>query len=82
MSAVTGPAWPPRTEEQLRSAARSGLLVEGHKLGLKRELKGGDSGNEEIAKDIAAFSLDGGAIIIGVDEDTDPPSLHPWNLPV
>lgn len=77
---MTGPALPPRNEEQLRNAARSGLLVESHTLTLKRELTGGDSGNHEIAKDIAAFSLDGGAIIIGVDPDTDPPSLHPVEL--
>ena len=49
-------------------------------MDIKRELKGGDSGNREIAKDIAAFSVEGGLIFIGVDEDTTPPSLHPVKL--
>jgi hypothetical protein len=72
--------WPPRTEEKLRHAAENGTLGESHTLDIKRELKGGDSGNREIAKDIAAFSLYGEVITIGVDEKTSPPSLHPIEL--
>jgi uridine phosphorylase len=30
-----------------------------------------------LAKDVASFSLDGGTILIGVDEATSPPSLTP-----
>ena len=81
---MTSPAgkspWPPRTEEQLQKAADDGLLEEGQRLDIKRELKPGLAGNKEIAKDIAAFSLNGGIIIVGVDEDTSPPSLHPVEL--
>jgi Putative DNA-binding domain len=73
-------AWPPRTEEQLLKAADNGLLAEGQRLDIKRTLPPGDAGNKEIAKDIAAFSLNGGVIIIGVDEDTSPPSLHAVDL--
>ena len=50
-------AWPPRTEEQLSLAAANEILIESHTLDLKRELKGGESGNKEIAKDIAAVHL-------------------------
>jgi hypothetical protein len=80
MSTANPPAWPPLTEEALALAAANGMLEENHYLDLKRELKGGDSGNRDIAKDIAAFSEDGGLIIIGVDEDTKPPSLRPMPL--
>lgn len=73
-------AWLPHTEEELQQAAKHGTLIENHTLDLKRELKGGESGNKEIAKDIAAFSIDGGLVIIGVDEATNPPSLHPVPL--
>jgi len=80
MSVPTPPPWPPLTEEALAQAAANGMLEENHHLDLKRELKGGDSGNREIAKDIAAFSEDGGLIVIGVDESTKPPSLTPVPL--
>lgn len=73
-------AWPPRTEEQLLRAAQNGVLVESGHLDLKRELPLGPSANRNFAKDIAAFSLEGGVIIIGVDEDTTPPSLYPVDL--
>jgi hypothetical protein len=80
MSSATQPNWPPLTEAALTQAAANGTLEETHYLDIKRELKGGDSGNREIAKDIAAFSEDGGTIIIGVDEDEKPPSLTPVPL--
>jgi hypothetical protein len=74
---VTAPnAWPPRTEEQLQRAADDGLLVESHTLYLKRQL---GSDNKKTAADLAAFSVDGGIIIVGVDE-TEPPTLNALNL--
>lgn len=70
--------WAPTTEDELRAAADGGLLEETHYLDLKRDLKPGNSGNKELAKDIAAFCVDGGVIVIGVAEnDGAPPSLHP-----
>ncbi|WP_231995200.1 helix-turn-helix domain-containing protein [Mycobacterium sp. 852002-10029_SCH5224772] len=77
---MTAPGWPPRTEEQLRAAAANGILNESHKLDLKRELVRSESSNRDIAKDIAAFSLDGGIVIIGVDEGTSAVSLYPVDL--
>ncbi|MEZ0350151.1 helix-turn-helix domain-containing protein [Mycobacterium sp. pR1184] len=70
----------PRTEEDLEHLAQNGLLEESHSLDLKRELGSGTAANKDLAKDIAAFSLDGGTILIGVDEDTSPPSL--WPVPL
>lgn len=74
------PSWPPTTEAALQAAATNGVLAETHNLDIKRELPRGSSGNRDIAKDIAAFSLDGGTIIVGVDETTSPPSLTPVPL--
>ena len=70
----------PRTEEDLEHLAQNGLLEESHGLDLKRELGSGNAANKDLAKDIAAFSLDGGTILIGVDEDTSPPGL--WPVPL
>lgn len=70
----------PRTEEDLQRLVVNGLLEENHWLDLKRELGQGNSANKELAKDISAFALDGGTILIGVDEDTSPPSL--WPVPL
>ena len=62
----------------MRRAAETGLLAEGQKLDVKREMPT----NRDLAKDIAAFSLYGGVIIIGVDEKPPPapPELHPVEL--
>lgn len=75
--------WTPRTERDLQSAIDNGFLEESHTLDLKREFSPGKSGNRGLAKDIAAFSLDGGLILIGVDEGEDPtvpPTLSPQPL--
>lgn len=60
------------TEGDLDQAAANGTLEETHYLDLKRELPTGTSAIKDIAKDIAAFSEDGGLTIIGVDEETSP----------
>lgn len=72
--------WDPRTEDELSRCAANGLLEETHRLDIKRELESGNSANRKLANDIAAFALDGGTILIGVDEDTSPPSL--WPVPL
>ena len=69
-----------RTEDELQRLALNGLLEETHWLDLKRELGSGNAANKDLAKDIAAFALDGGTILIGVDEDTSPPGL--WPVPI
>ncbi|WP_194820182.1 helix-turn-helix domain-containing protein [Nocardia sp. XZ_19_385] len=65
----TGSLWSPRTEVELSTALDNGLLEETHYLDLKRTLDPRKSANGKIACDIAAFALDGGIIVIGIDED-------------
>jgi Schlafen, AlbA_2 len=72
----------PADEGALRSMLGQGLLDEGHALELKRELRPGTAANKELARDLAQFTIDGGVLIIGVDEGdgTTPPSLTPVDL--
>jgi hypothetical protein len=71
--------WPPRNAEDLKLAANNGLLVEGHFVDLKRELPEPGK-NVGIAIDLAAFSVDGGTIFLGVDERSTPAALSPIAL--
>jgi hypothetical protein len=72
----------PTDEGQLRSMLAQGLLDEGRHLELKRELPPSTAANKELARDLAQFTIDGGVLIIGVDEgdETTPPSLTPVDL--
>lgn len=63
-----GAGWRPTTLEEVEAAIKNGLIDETHFLDFKRELKPGQSANKDIAKDIASFAVDGGVILIGVDE--------------
>jgi predicted HTH transcriptional regulator len=72
--------WSPSTEQEIQDAVANGLLTESHYLDLKRELAPGESGKKGLAKDIAAFALDGGTILIGVDGEVSPPALTPVEL--
>jgi hypothetical protein len=74
-----GAVWRPTTLAQVETAINNGLVEETHFLDLKRELKPGASANKDIAKDIAAFAIDGGLILIGVDEGP-PLSINPIPL--
>lgn len=74
-----GPAWTARTEAELRAALDNGL-TESHYLDFKRELPRTDSANRNLAIDIASLAVDGGILIIGVDDATSPPSLTPIDL--
>ena len=72
-------AWPPTNRAQLDTAITNGLLVESHFVDLKRELSAAPK-NRNIAIDLAAFSIDGGIIAVGVDESTSPVSIRPATL--
>lgn len=69
-----------KTEADLQKAADGGLLAEGHYLDIKRQLEPGPKANRELARDLASFAIDGGELVIGVDEDTSPPTLTPLPL--
>lgn len=71
--------WRPTTLEEVESAIKNGLLEESHFLDLKRELSPAQSSTKDIAKDIAALAIDGGLILIGVDEGP-PVSITPVPL--
>jgi hypothetical protein len=73
--------WKPQSEEELRAAIAQGLLEETHHLDLKREVESGRGANKELARDLAQFALDGGALLIGVEEPRDAsPALAPLPL--
>jgi hypothetical protein len=61
--------WLPTSEGQLRDALDQEILIERHTLDFKRELPSGRGGNRELARDLAQFAIDGGVLIIGVDDD-------------
>jgi hypothetical protein len=58
----------PTDEDGLRDALADGRLREGDHLDVKRELPGGDRGNNAIAVDLASLALGGGSIVVGIDE--------------
>ncbi len=70
--------WLPTSEDQLRDALDQGILTERHSLEFKRELPSGKSENKELARDLAQFVIDGGVLIIGVDDNAQltPVDLH------
>ncbi|MFE2693703.1 AlbA family DNA-binding domain-containing protein [Streptomyces mirabilis] len=64
----TNPRWTPKTEGDLSTAIASGVMEETHYLDLKEALAG-KADNRELARDLASFAIDGGALIIGISED-------------
>ncbi len=75
------PRWPWTRESELEFAATEGLLAETHYLDLKREVPPGRSHNRELARDLCQFTIDGGTLVIGVEEHAEgPPTLEPVEL--
>ncbi|OXZ01504.1 helix-turn-helix domain-containing protein [Streptomyces sp. 2R] len=64
------PRWVPRTEDDLQAAIDGGLFEENHHLDLKKA-PGTKSDNKELARDLASFAIDGGTLVIGVQENKD-----------
>lgn len=63
--------WIPRTEVETRRAHSEGLLEEGPYLDVKREIGDSPSAKLELARDMASFAVEGGTLIVGVDEAPD-----------
>ncbi|MER6392775.1 ATP-binding protein [Streptomyces sp. NPDC001523] len=64
------PRWIPKTEADLQAAINGGLFQESHHLDLKKAPSSkGD--NRELARDLASFAVDGGTLIIGVQENKE-----------
>jgi hypothetical protein len=74
--------WLPDSEDRLREMLSQGLLFERHTIDFKRELDHGKGANKEHARDMAQFAIDGGVLIIGVDDNdqTKPPQLTSVDL--
>jgi hypothetical protein len=70
--------WEPQTEAELLQAYNEGMLEERNWCDLKREVENTKSANKELARDLASFAIDGGTLIIGLDEAEPGGSpLHP-----
>lgn len=63
--------WVPANEDELRSALGSGDLRESHSYEFKRELGMTSGARAETARDLASLMIDGGVLIVGVDEDKE-----------
>jgi hypothetical protein len=61
----------PRTEVEVNSLLEAGLLTESRSLDLKASLASSAHANKELAKDLASFSLEGGALLIGIREEKE-----------
>ncbi|MFH9125561.1 helix-turn-helix domain-containing protein [Streptomyces globisporus] len=76
------PRWTPKTEADLQAAIDGGLFEENHHLDLKKAPSSkGD--NRELARDLASFAIDGGTLVIGVQENKESRTFelagHPLN---
>jgi len=69
--------WDPRSESDLATAIDAGVLAETHYQDIKREVGSKPGERKELARDLAQFALDGGKLIIGIDEDKD---ARTWTL--
>lgn len=74
----------PATLDELEELLDERILVEDHFVDFKKDLERGPGANKGLAKDLAAFSIDGGRIFIGVDElardSGNPPVVAAVNL--
>ena len=61
--------WRPRSEGDIQRAIDDALLSETHCLDCKRETGATTGERRETARDLASFAIDGGALLIGIDED-------------
>ncbi|MFE1797751.1 helix-turn-helix domain-containing protein [Streptomyces sp. NPDC059517] len=60
----------PKTEADLQAAINDGLFEESHYLDLKKE-PSSKTDNRELARDLSSFAVDGGTMIIGVEENKE-----------
>lgn len=64
-------AWKWQDYGQAETDVLSGEIHEHQHLELKRDNYGDSEGKrKELAKDVAALAIDGGTLVIGIDEDT------------
>ncbi len=63
--------WVPRSEGDILAGIERGLLAETHYMDIKREVEATSRGRKELARDIASFAIDGGTLLIGIEEDKE-----------
>ena len=63
------PTWLPGTYAAAAADVAGRQVAENHYTELKSTYERTDGGRREMAKDIAALALDGGALIVGINED-------------
>lgn len=71
-SAYLGPSkgrWVPTDWAAVVDAATGGLLDESHWVDLKQELPRGRTHNTSLAEDLASFAIDGGLLVIGIEDN-------------
>jgi hypothetical protein len=64
--------WLPKNEDELLAAFRDGTLDERNWCDVKREI----DTNLELARDLTSFSVDGGIVVVGIDEKTPETPLN------
>jgi hypothetical protein len=74
------PRLPLSTEADIERALANELFGENHFLELKREVKPGKGENRDTARDLASFAVDGGTVIVGLEEQDDG-SVTPYPQP-
>lgn len=62
------PRWQPRTEQDITDAIDGGLIAETHYFDAKREVGPSSGDRKELGRDLASFAIDGGALLIGLEE--------------
>lgn len=72
--------WVPSDAAGLLESFRQGLLEERNWCELKSELADGAKANAELARDLASLAVDGGTMIIGLDERQPDNPGHPGRL--
>lgn len=70
-----------RSEDDIEQACASGSIEESHHVDVKRELGPKAKGNIELAKDLAQFAIDGGYLVVGIDELGDG-TFHPHPIDI
>jgi hypothetical protein len=60
--------WIPDSLEELEALLQEGYFDETHYREAKTEIPPGTKGSKELAKDLASFAVDGGALFVGVAE--------------
>jgi hypothetical protein len=62
--------WIPRTEAELREAVERGVIDEGDHHDFKGLFQAGEKANRALAVDLASFAVNGGLLIVGVEDGT------------